>query len=477
MTHATFTTLRQRFQRLPGDVDFCSLRYVEEDAESLVVRQDIEQPLRRRVDRGAMISVIHRGGYGYAATADISDAGLAAAFARAKAWAEHSARFAVFDYSKLRMPKPVGRYQGPGGDAGWSRRELLELLMQESRGCRLSERVVDWSAALGLNERRQLYLSSDGADAEQQFHYVAPAISVTAYGNGDSQTRSFGDTVRQGGLELLAQEGFIGAGRRTAEEALALLDAPNCPSGSMDLLLLPAQMMLQIHESIGHPLELDRILGDERNYAGTSFVSLGMFGRYRYGSELLNVTYDPTIPEEYASYGWDDDGSAGEKTYLIRAGILERPLGGAISQARAGIAGTANTRANSWNRPPIDRMANLNIEPGDKSLDELIKGIERGVMMDTNRSWSIDDSRNKFQFGCERGWLIEEGRVKGLVKNPGYRGVSATFWRALSAVGDASTLQVLGTPFCGKGEPNQVIHVGHASPACVFSAVDVFGGE
>jgi len=245
----------------------------------------------------------------------------------------------------------------------------------------------------------------------------------------------------------------------------------------MDVLLMPDQMILQIHESIGHPLELDRILGDERNFAGTSFVTPDMFGTYRYGSPLLNVTFDPTVGEELGSYGWDDDGAKAEKVHLIRAGILERPLGGAISQARSGLPGVANARADGWNRPPIDRMANLNLEPGDATLDGMIAGIERGVLMETNRSWSIDDSRNKFQFGCERGRVIEKGKLGPVVKNPNYRGISANFWRSLKAVGNAETVQVLGTPHCGKGEPSQIIRVGHASPPCVFGDVAVFGGE
>ncbi len=241
---------------------------------------------------------------------------------------------------------------------------------------------------------------------------------------------------------------------------------------------MPDQMILQIHESIGHPLELDRILGDERNFAGTSFVTPEMFGTYRYGSELLNVTFDPTRAEELASYGFDDDGAPAERVHLIRDGILERPLGGATSQLRAGLPGTSNTRADGWNRPPIDRMANLNLEPGDATLDEMIAGIERGVLMETNCSWSIDDSRNKFQFGCERGRLIENGKLGAVVKNPNYRGISRELLahpRARSAT--PIRVQVLGSPHCGKGEPSQVIRVGHASPACVFRNVDVFGGE
>jgi predicted Zn-dependent protease len=233
---------------------------------------------------------------------------------------------------------------------------------------------------------------------------------------------------------------------------------------------------LQIHESIGHPLELDRILGDERNFAGWSFVKPDMFGSYRYGSELLNVTFDPELREEAAAYAFDDDGTEARKEYLIRNGVLERPLGGALSQQRAGMPGVANSRASNWNRPPIDRMANLNIEPGDSSLDEMIGNIEHGILMRTNTSWSIDDHRNKFQFGCEFGQLIENGNLTQIVKQPNYRGISANFWRSLSAVGNADTREVFGTPMCGKGEPAQVIRVGHASPACVFSNVDVFGG-
>ena len=202
-----------------------------------------------------------------------------------------------------------------------------------------------------------------------------------------------------------------------------------------------------------------------------------MFGSYRYGSALLNVTFDPTRREQLASYAFDDDGMAAERTYLIRNGVLERPLGGAISQARAGLPGVANSRADSWNRPPIDRMANLNVETGDATLADMIAGIDRGIVMETNCSWSIDDSRNKFQFGCERGRLIVNGKISHVVKNPNYRGVSANFWRSLKRVGNADTLQVLGTPYCGKGEPAQIIRVGHASPACVFENVDVFGGE
>src|SRR5205823_13764461 len=326
--------------------------------------------------------------------------------------------------------------------------EVFELLEAESRAAGGDSRIVDWEASLDMRTATHRLVTSEGGDIVQRYRLAYPSISVTAHADGDTQNRSLnGDRgiCQQGALEILERFGFVGSGRRVAEEALELLAAPNCPSGTMDVLLLPDQMTLQIHESIGHPLELDRSLGDERNFAGTSFVTPEMFGSYRYGSELLNVTFDPTRREQLGSYAFDDDGMPAERTYLIRNGVLERPLGGAISQMRAGVTGVANARADGWNRPPIDRMANLNIEPGDSTLEEMIAGIEHGVLMSTNSSWSIDDSRNKFQFGCEWGQLIEGGKLTTVVKNPNYRGISANFWCSLKRVGDESTLEVLGT--------------------------------
>jgi len=351
------------------------------------------------------------------------------------------------------------------------------LLVAASRALKVHAHIVDWEARLELRSARTLLLSAAGARLGQRFSSLNPGLVAVANRGTQTQRRTHGngDAACQGGLEQLDRIGFADQAERVAAEALALLDAPECPTGVMDLILQPGQMVLQIHESIGHPLELDRILGDERNYAGASFVTPEMFGRYRYGSDRLNVVFDPTVPHELASYAYDDEGTVAERQFIIRNGILQRPLGGATSQARAGLPGVANARACSWNRPPIDRMANLNLVPGNQSLAALVESIEHGVLMDTNRSWSIDDRRNKFQFGCEYGQLIREGQLRGLVRNPNYRGVSSTFWRSLTGVGNDATFGVLGTPNCGKGEPNQMIGVGHAAPTCAFQAVEVFG--
>lgn len=473
-------TLALRFRALAPAVDYCALRVVEERSEQTSVRQDVPEPSTTSLDRGAMITVIDGDGLGYAATSDFSDAGLKAAIDRARELARLSQGRSVFRGRTPELPAPGGRYASPTRKPlALSKAERIELLMRESRACKTDERIVDWAASLWTIHSRQLTVTADGGEALQEFDFTIPSLHVVAHHAGLTQVRSWGGRYngfcQQGGFEVLERAGFFGAGGRTADEALQLLAAPNCPSGTMDVVLMPDQMMLQIHESIGHPLELDRILGDERNYAGTSFVSLDMFGHYQYGSEHLNVTYDPSREIEFAAFAFDDEGSTARRQHIIKDGLLLRPLGGASSQQRAGIEGVATTRACSWNRPPIDRMSNLNVEPGNHSLEAMIGSIEDGVLMKTNVSWSIDDSRNKFQFGCEWGQRIRNGQLAEVVRNPNYRGISATFWRSLAMVGDESTLEVMGTPYCGKGEPNQVIRVGHASPACKFSGIDVFG--
>lgn len=474
-------SLQARFREALPAVDFCSLRQVRSRDEHLAVRQNVPEPMSCTDDEGAMVTVVHRGGMGYAATSDLSLGGLRRAIETAQRFAAMTAGRSVFDFGRVPMPASVGRYRGPEVIA-WDALSLaakFELLRDVSGALKIDPRICDWHASLWHTRLDTAIFTSSGGCVEQSFSLVAPALAVTASDKGDSQTRSLGSlrgTCRQGGLEVLDHCGFRTAGRRVAAQAIELLLAPDCPIGRLDLLLAPDQMMLQIHESIGHPLEIDRILGDERNYAGTSFVTPDMFGTYRYGSDLLTVTFDPTRPDQFASYGFDDDGLPACKQVLIRNGLLERGLGGVISQARSGIPGVANSRASNWNRPPIDRMANLNVEPGAASMDELLAAVESGVYMETNRSWSIDDSRNKFQFGCEYARRIENGRLGEVLKNPNYRGISATFWRNLKGLGDASTFGVFGTPYCGKGEPNQIMRVGHASPACLFADVEVFGG-
>jgi len=465
---------------MPAGADYCSIRYLVERDEAAAVRQDEPLPVSRSESAGVMITVVADGALGYAATCDLGAAGLKEAADRALWWAKQAAGRAVTDFSKIPWPAHQAELVGPNVRP-WSEVSLEDryaLLREQCGRLKTDDRIVDWSVGIWFASVDSLVLTSDGGRIAQTYYYTMPSMNVTANQGAETQTRSLGghSFCQQGGMEVLDAFGFTTDAPRLASEAIELLDADNCPTGPTDLILAPDQMVLQIHESIGHPLELDRILGDERNYAGTSFVTTDMLGSYRYGSEKLNITYDPTRPEQLASYGFDDEGAKAEKAWIIKDGILLRSLGGTVSQGRTGLPGVANARACSWNRPPIDRMANLNLEPGDTPFDQMVASVERGVYMETNCSWSIDDSRNKFQFGCERGQLIENGRLAKVVRNCNYRGISATFWRSLKAVGPADETLVMGTPNCGKGEPNQVIRVAHASSPALFENVDVFGG-
>ena len=474
-------------RRAAPSAGYWSARLVTQVSEQLQVRRDVPQSPQRELDRGVMVAAVQDGALGYCATGDVSEAGLRAAFARALDLARAGAGRSVVDYRRIEMPHPRGTYRSPNAQptSTLSLSQKFEMLGEACASANAGSEIVDRSASLWTTHTEQVFVAAGGGATEQSWDFVVPSITAVASAAGDTQVRTsagqYNGFCQQGGLEVLERCGFHADGPRVAREAIELVHAPNCPTGEMDVLLMPDQMMLQIHESIGHPLELDRILGDERNFAGTSFVTLDMFGHFQYGSRLLNVTYAPDVEAQFASFAFDDDGTPAQREFLIRDGILLRPLGGTVSQARArtlraGIGGVATTRACSWNRPPIDRMSNLNIEPGTSTLDEMVAAIDHGVMMRTNSSWSIDDSRNKFQFGCEWGRMIRKGRLAEVVKRPNYRGVSSSFWRSLSMVGDASTFEVMGTPFCGKGEPNQVIRVGHAAPACRFDKVSVFGG-
>ena len=479
--------IARRFRRVAPAVEQCTVRIVEEFSTMTSVRRDVPEPVARSMDRGAMVTVAEGDGVGYAATSDLSESGLRAAAERATRWARCSRGRSVFADTSPRLVRPGGRFHsGTVTEPDWTPAERIDLLREESAQCHLDDRIVDWQASLWTIRSSRLLAAAGGDQIFQQHDFAVPALHVVASNRDLTQLRSWGGRYnglcQQGTARQVAQRsGFAGAGRHTAEQALQLLAAPNCPSGTFDVLLMPDQMMLQIHESIGHPLELDRILGDERNYAGTSFVTPEMFGTYRYGSQLLNITYDPTQAQEFATFAYDDEGSRAQRQHLIRDGILLQPLGGALSRRRIPQASwdgfVATARASSWNRPPIDRMSNLNLEPASTTFEQMVSSIDDGILMQTNASWSIDDSRNKFQFGCEWGQRIRSGQLAEVVRNPNYRGISATFWRSLAMVGDASSVAVLGSPFCGKGEPNQLIRVGHSSPACKFSAVAVFGAE
>ncbi len=470
------------FKLLKDSCDWLSFRHLNENSTWHTSRDGRTEALDRVENQGLMMEVVVEGSLAYGGTSDLSPEGLKACFEQTRQLAEQLGKVQLNRFD----PSSRGRFQSRTDSSSGGPKELgpwIEFHNQLSAKLKGGPNVLSASLAVGWQDTSSLYLTSDGGQIEQTYQKLFRDQRLTGSLDSTLQTRSdhgyFAQSCRQES-EALGADNFdqdMATAERLISEVNELLRAPDCPEGPRDLLLAPDQMMLQIHESIGHPLELDRILGDERNYAGWSFVKPEDFGRLQYGSPLLNVVFDPNLEGELASYEFDDSGTKAEKVYLIRNGLLVAGLGGSESQLRSGLKGVANFRAQSWNRAPIDRMANINLEPGTSSLEEMIASVEKGVFMHTNLSWSIDDYRNKFQFGCEYARLIEDGRLTSVVKNPNYRSNTIAFWNSLKAVGNASTFEVYGTPHCGKGEPNQVIQVGHASPVCLFKDIDVFGGS
>lgn len=473
--------LQQALNGLKNRAEWVGLRFVEEKTHDRAIRNGKPEHNSVTFDRGVMVEVLAHGHFGHAATGNLTPQGIEQAFLQAKALAEAGSKFRVFSFDPSARPRSVGHYRSPffkGLDS-----ELLsdftETLRLASQKLKVSEKIVNALAHAKLVETTIHFVSSNGSDTLQEFLMISNNYQATAKDGTESQTRTdHGGVARclQMGLESIDRDETLVRCELVGKQAMELLAAPNCPSETMDLILAPDQMLLQIHESIGHPLELDRILGDERNFAGWSFVKPQDFGTLQYGSSLMNITFDPSVPGEFASYAFDDVGNPAKREHLIKNGKLVRGLGSLESQARSGLPGVANSRASSWNRAPIDRMANINLEPGTSSLQEMISKTERGIYMEANTSWSIDDYRNKFQFGCEYARLIENGQLTKVVKNPNYRGVTVPFWNSLKEVGAPGEVELYGSPYCGKGEPSQVIRVGHSAPPCLFEKIEVFGG-
>ena len=460
--------------------DYCSFRFVSKYTNVISATRGVMEPVIISEDDGLMVTIFHNGGYGYGATSNLTQKGILEAVKSAKEWADFSKNRLTYlpDLSKLK--NQTGSYYTDEEDH-WSKistKDKADYLLSVNKALKSQPTVSNWGASMRFNKIETLFIDTNESYVRQKISYLLPQIIASAEHKKEIQTRTFGGHAhaRQIGYDFIDQINMTEQAKVLAEEAVELSKAPNCSDQITSAVIAPDQMILQIHESIGHPLELDRILGDERNYAGSSFVTPEMFGKYQYGSELLNITFNPTLESELATYNFDDDGTNAEKKYLIKDGLLLRPIGGFFSSQRLDLDHVACSRASNWNRPPIDRMANINLEPGKDSFGEIISSVEDGIYLQTNNSWSIDDKRNKFQFGCEKGTLIKNGKFAGVVKNPSYRGITESFWKNLSKVGNNESNVILGTSNCGKGEPNQTIFVGHSTPVCLFEDVDVFGG-
>ncbi|MBD3883588.1 TldD/PmbA family protein [Phormidium tenue FACHB-886] len=473
--------LSKAIAALDVSADWIGLRAVKETVGYHNVRDGRPQHNAKSTSHGIMVEVLVNGQIGYGATNSLHLESIQAAAKTAYQQAIAASEWAIYPLTPAVRPQVVGQYISPFVKAldTLTPAELNDLLIRLCQTLKVSDQIVQTTATAIANETESWFVSTNGSEVYQKFLLLETHYGVTAQDGGIVQQRSNNGHLAhcyQGGWELFPEANLWERAAQIGEQGVELLTAEECPTTTTNLVLAPDQMMLQIHESVGHPLELDRILGDERNYAGGSFVKLSDFGSLTYGSKLMNITFNPTVAGEFASYHFDDTGAPASREYLIQEGTLLRGLGSLESQTRTGVSGVACARASSWNRPPIDRMANLNLEPGTDTFEQLISDIDYGVYMEANRSWSIDDQRHKFQFGCEYAKLIENGKLTKTLRNPNYRATTPQFWHSLSRVGNDATWEMYGTPYCGKGEPNQAIRVGHGSPACVFTAVEVFGG-
>jgi TldD protein len=318
--------------------------------------------------------------------------------------------------------------------------------------------------------------TSEGSRISQRIRECGAHLSAIAIGDGETQERSFPGVRGQYGTkgwELVRSLDLVGNAGRIGEEAVALLSAPVCPERRCDVVIGSEQMALQVHESVGHATELDRILGWEAAFAGTSWLDLSQLGSLRFGSEKMQITADATLPGALGSFGYDDEGTPAHSVDIVRDGTWVGVLSGRDSAALAGIACGGMVRADGHARIPMVRMTNIGLLPGENSLEQMIAETEDGVYMDSNRSWSIDDRRLNFQFGCQVGWEIKGGRLGRMLRNPTYTGISPQFWGSLDMVGNASEWRFWGTPNCGKGQPLQIGHTGHPSVPCRFRNVRV----
>jgi TldD protein len=317
---------------------------------------------------------------------------------------------------------------------------------------------------------RKVLRSSEGADVVQETLECGAGIEATAVAEGIVQVRSFpsahGGVSYQAGWEAIEALGLERHAPRIAEEASALLRASPCPAAVTTVVIDAEQMALQVHESVGHPTELDRIYGTEAAYAGTSFLKAADLGRLRYGSHLMNITADATTPRGLGTFAFDDEGVAARREPIVEEGLLAGFLSSRETAARLGRGSGGSMRADSWARMPLVRMTNLHLEPGEGLLEDLLAGVAEGVYLQTNQSWSIDDKRLNFQFGTQIAWEIKRGRLGRMLRDATYTGVTPAFWGSLDAVAGAEEWVLFGLTNCGKGQPGQHAHVSHgASPA------------
>ena len=451
--------------------DYSDIRFEIARTERIEARNGIVASLSDSTSRGYGMRALVDGAWGFAAASDLSEAGVDRTAARAVEIAKAGAAIArnrvgqpppnaytdTFATPMAKDPDDV-----PLGDR-------VNLLLEAEKALHVSPSISVGRAWMDLWGTKKFFYSSTGSRIEQAIRQTGSGIQALAVGDREVQRRTFPGDVglyKAGGWEVIEQAHLRENAQRIAEEAVALLSAPQCPSGTFDVILGGSQVSLQMHESCGHPAELDRVMGWEANFSGVSFLDLSQLGKLEYGSDLVTIVIDNTIPEGLATVGYDDEGTRSTVSDIIRNGRL---VGYEMSNDTARTIGrqsNACVRAQSWEFVPMIRMCNLNLLPGTTPFENLFADVRDGIYMESNRSWSIDDHRLNFQFGCEIAWEVKSGKRGRMLKNPTYAGVTPKFWNSCDAIADKNSWVTWGTPNCGKGEPMQTGRTAQcASPA------------
>jgi TldD protein len=424
---------------------------------------------------GIGVRVIAQGAWGFASTDRLTRKGVQACAAQAVAIAKASALAKRHDVVLAPERAYVDTWQGPCKKDPFKipLERQLELLMAADAEMRKVAGVTLTEASMRFRRIEQLFASSLGSVIRQTKTQSGCGIVATSFAANEIQKRSypnsFGGQHVLAGYELVESLDLLGHAQRVAEEAVALHAAAQCPEGVRAIILDSSQLGLQVHESIGHPIELDRVLGMEANFAGMSFLTLDKLRTLRYGSEIVNAVADARLAHGpgLGTFGYDDEGVPAQRTDIIKDGMFTGYLSNRETAAAIGESRSNGTmRAEAWNRVPIIRMTNISLLPGTWSFDDLMADTDDAILMETNRSWSIDDRRYHFQFSTEIGWEIKGGKKVRMLKNPSYSGITTEFWSSCDAICSRQHWTLWGTPNCGKGQPMQTMGTGHgASPA------------
>jgi TldD protein len=454
-------------------------RVVLLDVESYEVKNGAPVAAVSSATQGLGVRCVADGAWGFAALPDLSKDGAERAAKDAVAIAKASATASKEPVRLADAPVVDGTYVTPHETDPLTVpvEAKLELLTQAERAMQGQPNVKLTQSFLTVLRRKTLFANSEGSRYDQTTFECGGGIAATAVKDGESQVRSYPNSFRgnfaTAGFEYFNAMDLAAQGPRCAEEAQALLTAPTCPAGKRDIIIEGGQLALQVHESIGHPIELDRVYGTEAAYAGTSFLTTDKLGSFRYGSDLVNIVADATVPTGLGSFGWDDEGVPAQCVPVITDGIFVGYISDRESAGKLGVASSGAARADGWGSIPLVRMTNINLLPGTWELDDLLADTEDGLYLATNRSWSIDDMRVNFQFGTEVAYEIKGGKLGQMYKNPSYTGITPEFWGSCDAICNDKYWKLYGTPNCGKGQPGQSAHVGHGVSPARFRNVQV----